>query len=108
MRSTIIALSLIFSVNMAFAEEKSIYQGDVIEGPYNHKNLSIFLIHGKNKIDAENMMTLDEAIEQKAIVIHETGNVEELFVENKSDINVFIQSGDIIKGGNRLFPRRNK
>ena len=72
MRSTIIALSLILSVNMAFAEEKSIYQGDVIEGPYNYKNLSIFLIHGENKIDAENIITLDEAIEQKAIVTNLT------------------------------------
>lgn len=45
------------------------------------------------------MITLNEAIERKAIIIHETGNVEELFVENKGDVHVFIQAGDIIKGG---------
>ena len=99
MRSIIIALSLMLSAGVSFAGEKSIYQGDVIDGPYSHKNLSIFLIHGKNKVDADNIITLDEAIERKAIIIHETGDVEELSVENKGDVHVFIQAGDIIKGG---------
>ena len=99
MRSIITVIALILSVNIVFAGDKSIYQGDVIEGPYNHKNLSIFLIHGKNKVDADNIITLDEAIERKIIVVHETGNVEKLSVENKGDVHVFIQAGDIIKGG---------
>ena len=68
--------------------------------PRRGKNLSVFLIHGKNQIDNKNILTLQEAMEQKILVVYETSNVNELMVENKSSqYEVFIQSGDIVKGG---------
>ena len=79
--------------------QEMVYRGNTISGPYTHRNLSIFLIRGKFAVDVENILTLDEAIEQKAIVIYETGDVNELGVENVSEKPVFIQSGDIVKGG---------
>lgn len=67
---------------------------------YTHKNLSIFLIHGKNETSKTNIMTLAEALERKLFRVYETSDVNELMVENLSrDQDVFIQSGDIVKGG---------
>ena len=70
-----------------------------LSGPYTHENITIYLIHGEDKLKGKAPLTLDEALEQKKVVVHETGNVNELSVENVSDDDVFIQSGDIVKGG---------
>jgi len=70
-----------------------------VSGPYTNRNLSVFLIHGRDTIKSTNILTLEEAMAQKKVVVHETGNVNMLTVENKSDAIVFIQSGDIVKGG---------
>ena len=70
-----------------------------ISGPYTHKNLSLFLIHGKNTINAKKFLTLGEAMEQKKVTVHETGDVNRLSITNSSNFNVFIMSGDIVKGG---------
>lgn len=75
------------------------YKDYSISGPYAHENLAVFLIHGKSAIDAKNILTLDEAMEKKKIVVYETGSVDKLAVENISDTPVYIQSGDIVKGG---------
>lgn len=67
---------------------------------YTHKNLTIFLIHGKDSSTKTNIMTLQEAMERKLLVVYETSDVNELEVENLSKTqDVFIQSGDIVKGG---------
>jgi hypothetical protein len=70
-----------------------------LSGPYAHGNLAIFLVHGKDTLAGKSFLTLQEALEQKKLVVHETQNVSQLAVENVSDAEVFIQSGDIVKGG---------
>jgi len=71
-----------------------------ISQAYSHKNLTIFLIHGKNETSKTNIITLPEALERKIFRVYETGDVNELTVENISkEFDVFIQSGDIVKGG---------
>jgi hypothetical protein len=71
-----------------------------VSGPYTHKNLSVFLIRAKDKAaDNRNFLTLQEALEQKKVVVYETKNVNELSIENVSNDEVFVQSGDIVKGG---------
>ena len=71
-----------------------------ISAPYSHKNLTIFLIHGKNETNKSNIITLPEALERKIFRVYETSDVNELMVENIStEFDVFIQSGDIVKGG---------
>ncbi|MDX2042462.1 MAG: DUF6569 family protein [Acidobacteriota bacterium] len=70
-----------------------------LSGPHSHKNLTIFLIHGKNQTADKSPLTLQEALEQKKVVVHETGEVNELAIENRSDEEVYVQSGDIVKGG---------
>ena len=70
-----------------------------LSGPYTHDNLTIYLIHGEDQLQGKTLLTLEEALEQKKVVVHETQQVNELAIENTSDEDVFVQSGDIIKGG---------
>ena len=70
-----------------------------LTGPYTYKNLSIFLVHGVNTIKAKSFLTLQEALVQKKIVVYETQSVNELSIQNFSDQDVYVQSGDIVKGG---------
>src|SRR5688500_18333409 len=70
-----------------------------ISGPYTHENLSVYLIHGPDRAKGVNYLTLQEAMEQKKVIVHETGDVNELAIENVSDQDVYIQSGDVVKGG---------
>src|SRR5436190_9751733 len=72
----------------------------VVSGPYTHGNLAIFLFHGADEIDGGGYTSLTEAFEKKHVLVHETGNVGELEAENLSDtFDVFIQAGDVLKGG---------
>lgn len=70
-----------------------------LSGPYSYKNLTVFLVHGSEEVKVENVQTLEEAIRNKTAVVYETGDVGELEIENLSDVPVYIQSGDIVKGG---------
>ena len=70
-----------------------------LSGPYTHKNLSIFLVHGKSQIKATKFLTLQEALVQRKVVVYETKSVNELSIQNFSDEDVYVQSGDIVKGG---------
>jgi hypothetical protein len=69
-----------------------------LSGPFTHQNLTVFLIHGPNRT-THNLLTLEEAIDQRKVVVYETRSVNELAIENVSDEDVFIESGDIVKGG---------
>src|SRR5262245_283071 len=77
----------------------------VVSRPYACDNLTIFLIHGEEKLPEANFLTLQEALEQKKLIVHETGNVNELAIENLSLEEVYVQAGDIVKGGlqDRVF-----
>ena len=70
-----------------------------VTGPYTHKNLSVFLIHGADQTDGKAYLTLQEAMRQKKVVVHETQNVNQLAIENVSNEEVYVQAGDIVKGG---------
>jgi hypothetical protein len=70
-----------------------------LSGPYTHQNLAIFLVHGKNLVEGDSFLTLQEALEQKKVVVYETKNVNELAIQNLSNQDVYVQSGDIVKGG---------
>jgi len=70
-----------------------------VTGPFTHDNLTLFLIHGDDQFTGRKLLTLDEALEQKKVVVHETKDVNKLAIENVSDVEVFVQAGDIVKGG---------
>ena len=69
-----------------------------VTAPVVHENLAIYLIHGKSAAGPV-PLTLEEALAKRAVKVHETGNVNELQIENLGDDEVFVQSGDIVKGG---------
>jgi len=70
-----------------------------LSGPYTHGNLTVFLIHGPDRMKGKEFLTLGEAMEKKLVVVHETSNVNELAIENTGSTDVYVQSGDIVKGG---------
>lgn len=72
-----------------------------------HENLSIFFLAGEESYQGPELLTLEEALAQKKVVLHETGKVSELAIENVSDSPVFIQAGDIVKGGKQDRTLRN-
>lgn len=95
-KSCLLLAVILFLAAPALAKEAS-YK---LSGPYVHHNLQIFLIHGPEQIKAHKYVTLTEAMEKKLVVVHETGQVSQLAIENQSkDVAVFIHSGDIVKGG---------
>lgn len=69
-----------------------------ITGPVVHDNLAVYFIHGPSA-SGPVPLSLQEALEKGVVRVRETGSVNELAVENRGDEEVFIQSGDIVKGG---------
>jgi hypothetical protein len=71
-----------------------------LTGPYKHENLTIFLIHGPDLPGAPHFVSLEAALKRKLVIVHETSDVNELAIENVSPVEeVFVQAGDIVKGG---------
>jgi hypothetical protein len=71
-----------------------------ITGPYQFEELSVFLIHGPDSPSRRHYTPLDQAMKQSLVVIHETGDVNELAIENISPTeDIFVQAGDMVKGG---------
>jgi hypothetical protein len=94
---------VIFCLGLAFSSDEVKKTEDIeykISGPYTYQNLTIFLLHGEDKIKGKIFLTLKEAMESKKVIIYETGEVNELSIENVSENEeVYIQAGDIVKGG---------
>jgi hypothetical protein len=97
----LVLMAVGFGLSVAADEVKPAKAGEyTLSGPYTHENLTIWLVHGADKVRGRKFMTLQEALEKKVVVVHETGNVNELAIENvSSDHEVYVQSGDIVKGG---------
>jgi hypothetical protein len=72
-----------------------------LSGPYTHKNLTIFLVHGKELMPGKRFLTLQEALAQKKVVVYETKDVNELAIRNLSNQDVYVQSGDVVRGGDQ-------
>lgn len=69
-----------------------------LSGPYTHKNLTVFLVHGKDQT-SRTFLTLQEALAQKKVSVYETKEVNELVIKNFSNENIYVQAGDIVRGG---------
>jgi len=71
-----------------------------ISGPYPAGDLSVYLVHGPDRCDAQQFNTLAEALSRKVVVVHETGSVGRLEIENLSnDKDLLVVAGEIVKGG---------
>ncbi len=91
-RQAVLLAALVVSMP-AFADQT--YR---VTGPFAHDNLSIYLIHGAGRAGAM-PRTLSEALIDGSVTVHETDKVTELAIENKGAKPVFIQSGDVVRGG---------
>lgn len=69
-----------------------------VSGPFTHENLALYFVHGEAD-KGPVPLTLEEALGKQRIRVDETGKVNELSLENLGDEEVFIQAGDIVKGG---------
>lgn len=73
---------------------------NITQNPTHARNLSAwFVTKGPSADPAPDYLTLEEAMESLTQILHETGNVNQLLVENPTDRDLFIQAGDIVKGG---------
>jgi hypothetical protein len=69
-----------------------------ISGPHIHDNLAIYFLHGESA-SGPVPLSLQEALAKGSVQVVETGRVNELQIENTGPEAVFIQAGDIVKGG---------
>ncbi len=80
--------------------------GFTLEGPFTYENLSVYVVRGSTT-DARDYITLDEGLAARTVTVREKGSaaggdrseVNELEIENRSDKWLFLQAGDIVKGG---------
>jgi hypothetical protein len=94
MLATLTAVAGAFSgVSPARAES-----APVITGPVTHGNLAIYFIHGEGT-PGRVPLTLQEGMAKGTVRVAETGSVNELRIENTGDEDVYVQSGDMVKGG---------
>jgi hypothetical protein len=94
------AFAAAISVASFFVLTGSAHASDAprITGPFTHRNLSVYFVHGQSA-PGPVPLTLQEALGKDAVEVIETGSVNELKIKNKGDQEIFIQSGDIVKGG---------
>ena len=70
-----------------------------VSEPASYKNLQVCLIYGRGDLDKKKYITLNHALKNKLATVHETEEVNELSMDNHSDEYIYINSGDIVKGG---------
>lgn len=70
-----------------------------ISGPYIYENLDLYLVHGRDQMRGRKLVPLAQALADQKVIVRETGNVASLAIENLSDDEVYVQAGDIVKGG---------
>lgn len=74
-----------------------------ISEAFTYRNLAVFMISKPWREvtpGAERpFLTLDEALQTGDAQLHETGRIGELEIENLTDVDLFAQAGDVVKGG---------
>lgn len=78
------------------------YLGGLTVGtPMSYEGLTVYPLTSKKQFPLSGYLTLDEALNRKALVVTELGDgaeVNTLQVENRGDRHVFIMAGEILKG----------
>ena len=70
-----------------------------ISEAYTHRNLAIYLLDQPVAGSKRMFLTLDEALQAGCARLHETGRVGELEIENLTHADLYVQAGDVVKGG---------
>ena len=112
--AALVILGMIWSASGPFAARRASAQtpreglaaGFTLEGPFTHANLTVYVVRGSTS-DAREYITLDEGLAGRTVAVREKGTragqdqaeVNTLEIENRSDKWLFLQAGDIVKGG---------
>jgi len=72
---------------------------ETLSAPVTAHNLTGWFILAPAPAPDHDHSVLEEAIDSQTTLPHATGDVNELLIENTGDIDLFIQAGDIVKGG---------
>jgi hypothetical protein len=84
---------------MARAGLDPVSPGVKVTGPYTSGNLTVYLVRGPNLLGDKHYLTLREGLEKQTVIVREKQEVNQLTVENRSDEDLFVQAGEIVKGG---------
>jgi hypothetical protein len=93
-----VAVSPLVMLSLADLGHAQAPAGGRISGPVVHENLAVYFIHGPST-PGKVPLTLEEAMAKGVVKVRETSNVNQLEIENLGLDEVFVQSGDIVKGG---------
>lgn len=77
------------------------YSGISISPPHSCKNMTLFVVSRKTLAKGPEMITLEEGLADKSVEVSEKdqAQVNQLCIENKSNKPLFLQIGDVVKGG---------
>ena len=70
-----------------------------LTGPLSHDNLAVYFVHGASQARPGAAHAARGARRKVSVRVSETGNVNTLAIENLGDQAVFVQAGDVVKGG---------
>ena len=97
-RRAFMCVAASFAVLLPFASPLSAADGTWVSGPTVFANLAIYFVHGASAGGAV-PLTLEDVLAKGQVKVRETGSVNELTIENVGNDEVFIEAGDIVKGG---------
>lgn len=98
MRHSSMFAVLVPIISLLIAASNASAENERLSGPFTHENLSVYFVHGKSAAGPI-PLTLQEALDQNVVQVVETSSVNELEIRNTGDEPIFIQSGDLVKGG---------
>jgi hypothetical protein len=97
-RRVFVRVAACFAALLSFPGLLSAADGTRVTGPLAYANLAIYFVHGAAAGGAV-PLTLQDGLEKGQVKVREIGSVNQLTVENVGNDEVFIQAGDIVKGG---------
>lgn len=91
-------LQALFRVRPSKQSQAQSIQYARLSGPAVYDNVAIYFVHDTTET-VPVPLTLEEAVAGGAVSIHETGTVNQLQINNGGATEVFVQAGDLVKGG---------
>ena len=99
--SRLVTLAALMIVGTAWGAAPQERTGVSLTGPLTHANLAVYVVRGA-ATDRRDYITLDEGLTARTVAVREKpsgADVNTLEIENRSDKWLFLQAGDIVKGG---------
>jgi len=98
MRTFLAVIGLAGAMSLALAPQMAPAGEPAVAPPLRHDNLAVYFLRGPSA-KGPVPLTLKEALIKGHVTVRETDTVERLEIENAGSEAVFVQAGDIVKGG---------